>query len=490
MGQRLHKPEPASSLARWRKGQKYVITYACIYLGYEIKEQIIEFNRTHPEHCIQVKDYSEYNTQENEWNGAATQLDLDILSGKCPDIIDLNSIDFEKYAKKGLLADLYPLINADSERPLSAYHENILKSGEYKGKLYAFIPNFSLTSLAAKTSIVGSGTKLTFEDMERIQREYPQASLFEISDRASMLSQLFMANFDYYVDYENVRCNFADGSFEKLLTFCASFPEEINWDEIYGEDYNWELEERKYKENRTIFQTAYLSSFDDIRYIVNTFGEDITYIGYPTSASSGTIIEPSAKYGISATTPFIDEAWGLVRATVDLNTWNFSVLRSLNEERADKAMNPPEQEDYYGGGAIVTMPAIGYAILDDTAVLEEVTEEAVAETTAAETASLEAVIAGEKEVVEVTTADAVILPSPPIDEPIDEVYYWNRPITQSEVDMIFRTIDSATTAYRTNNDILDIIKEVTAPFFAGQKSASEVCKIAQSRITIYISENS
>ncbi len=462
--------------------EKYVITYACIYLDYEMKEQIIEFNRTHPEHCIQVKDYSEYNTQENEWTGAATQLDLDILSGKCPDIIDLNSIDFEKYAKKGLLADMYQLINADSERPLSAYHQNILKSGEYKGKLYAFIPNFSLTTLAAKTSIVGSGTRLTFEDMERIQREYPEASLFEINDRASMLSQLFMANFDYYIDYENVRCNFADGSFEKLLTFCASFPEEINWDEIYGEDYNWQLEESKYKENRTIFQTAYLSSFEDIRYIVESFGEDITYIGYPTSADSGTTIQPSARYGISATTPFLDEAWGLVKDTVDLNDWNFSVLRSVNEERANAAMQPPEQDDYYyGGGAVVTMPAVRYVLAEPTAVLEAVEEVAVevsAETTAAA----------------VTTTPDIITPDIPISDDVivyePEVYYWNRALTQAEVDMIFRTIDGATTAYRTNNDILDIVKEVTAPFFAGQKSAEEVCKIAQSRITIYISENS
>ena len=41
-----------------------------------------------------------------------------------------------------------------------------------------------------------------------------------------------------------------------------------------------------------------------------------------------------------------------------------------------------------------------------------------------------------------------------------------------------------------SEEIYSIISEEAAPYFAGQKSAEEVAKIIQSRIQIYVSENS
>jgi len=51
-------------------------------------------------------------------------------------------------------------------------------------------------------------------------------------------------------------------------------------------------------------------------------------------------------------------------------------------------------------------------------------------------------------------------------------------------------IDIARPLSRESEEIYSIISEEAAPYFAGQKSAGEVAKMIQSRIQIYVSENS
>ena len=68
-------------------------------------------------------------------------------------------------------------------------------------------------------------------------------------------------------------------------------------------------------------------------------------------------------------------------------------------------------------------------------------------------------------------------------------YNYRKP-TQEEIDMVFDMIDSAMPASGGSEQLLKIINEEAAPFFQGQKSVDEVTKIIQSRIQIYVSENS
>ena len=51
-------------------------------------------------------------------------------------------------------------------------------------------------------------------------------------------------------------------------------------------------------------------------------------------------------------------------------------------------------------------------------------------------------------------------------------------------------IGSLTNTFNANNNVYNIITEEVAPFFAGQKTAKEVADIIQSRVSIYVNENS
>ena len=57
-----------------------------------------------------------------------------------------------------------------------------------------------------------------------------------------------------------------------------------------------------------------------------------------------------------------------------------------------------------------------------------------------------------------------------------------------QVQQIRELIESTTKAADYNQEILQIVEEQAAPFFAGQKSAEEVARLVQSKANIYVNE--
>jgi len=64
------------------------------------------------------------------------------------------------------------------------------------------------------------------------------------------------------------------------------------------------------------------------------------------------------------------------------------------------------------------------------------------------------------------------------------------PATQEQVDEIKSLIEGAKRPNDNDADVLSIINEEAEAYFKGQKSAEDVAKIIQSRVSIYVSENS
>jgi hypothetical protein len=63
-------------------------------------------------------------------------------------------------------------------------------------------------------------------------------------------------------------------------------------------------------------------------------------------------------------------------------------------------------------------------------------------------------------------------------------------LTQAEVDAVDRLIASAKRFYSEDTEVSNIILEEAAEFFSGRKSALDVANMIQSRVSLYVSENS
>ena len=80
-------------------------------------------------------------------------------------------------------------------------------------------------------------------------------------------------------------------------------------------------------------------------------------------------------------------------------------------------------------------------------------------------------------------------PSPAADngngnEPMIELYA----VTQEQYDAVLALIDSTTTFVDYDQNVLDIISDEAAGYFAGSKTVEEASKLIQSRVSLYIQE--
>jgi len=111
------------------------ITLAAFWLDRQTKEAIINFNRTNNNYHIQVKDYSEYDTDDDHTIGLKL-LSTEIIAGNIPDILDITGLPVEQYIVMGLLEDLYPFIDNDPIINRDDFLDNVFNKAEIKYGLY------------------------------------------------------------------------------------------------------------------------------------------------------------------------------------------------------------------------------------------------------------------------------------------------------------------------------------------------------------------
>ena len=434
------KKVPASSVP-----QKTKLYFATQSLDYQARSAIIEFNRKSDEYRIELRDYYEYNT-EDDWSAGLTKLTTEIMAGNVPDILDLNGLPVQKLASRGLLTDLYPLLDSDPELSRDAIFPSVLKAMEQNGHLYRTASGFQIITVAGAESVVGPGPGWTLEQFKKALAGMPEGCtpFNEYETRDSILNQMLWMSMGELIDWDTGKCYFDAPIFRDILEFASQFPEEYTWDE----DKVWTEEDdepNRIASGKQMLLQVYLSDFNDIQMYNAMFGGEATFIGYPVSEGVGSAMMPNnGGYAISSKCAVPEVAWQFVRKTFtkDYQTqygWGFPSNRAAFDERLKEAMTPEYQKDGNGN-----------YILDEN---------------------------GEK--IEVSHGG----------------WGWGSltvefyALRQAEADQILDLINTTTRVQdQSSDEIMQIILQDTAPYFAGQKSLNDVVKQLQSKMNIYINE--
>lgn len=415
---------------------KDVLVLGGEYVSSDIKAKVIEFNKTSNQYRITVKDYNVYNTNE-DWTAGRTRLNSDITSGQMPDIMLLNDMSsYGNYVSKGVLADIGALLEADEELGKLEYLQNVWDAYSVKGKLYAVVPGFNVRTMVAKKSLVGEPQSWTMEDVEAVLATMPEgATAFGDMMRDTYIYYMMSYAGQDFIDVETGKCNFDSQSFIDMLKYAKTLPTEYPQD--YWEDYDYSYHENQYRENRALLYDLYIGNIRDCKYQIKGYiGEEVSYVGFPTSLSNGsTLTSGNYTFMISAKSKHMDGAWQFVR-------------QFLTEEYQNDSQ-------YY-------MPVLKSAFLEKA---KEATER-----------SYWIDEEGNKEY-------------------YDDTWYINgeeivlEPFTQKEVDAICEFIYTVNRTAYYNDDIRNIITEEAEAFFSGQKSVQEVVDIIQSRAQVFVNEN-
>ncbi len=428
---------------------KEPIRLAVLYLDYNVQDLIIDFNRRNDQYRIEVADYSEYNNEKDGWDAGLTKLNTEILSGNVPDILCLNGLNYTQLASKGLLADLYPYLDADKTLKRGDFFPNVLAALEVDGKLCSSISGFYISSAIGAAQVVGDEPGWTYDEFNAALASMPEGctAFDQYVTRDEILNTCLALDMADYVDWGTGKVNFDSPEFVQLLEFAASFPSEFDW-----ENYDWSKEEStedRLAQGKQMLVRTSAFSIEDIFYSNYTqfMGGKITYIGFPTAHGTGNMISfaSDAGYAMSAKSEHKDAVWQFLRTFMtreyqDEYVYCLPSRLDVFESKAKDATTVQYQKNPEGAD-----------LLDED---------------------------GEKiPIVRTTQWNKET-------NEIEEIYA----LTDEQVEQIRHLIETTTKVANYNEEIQAIVSEQAAPFFAGQKSAEEVAKLIQSKANIFVNE--
>ncbi len=426
--------------------QKTHLTLAVQYLSYELRNQIIDFNR-HSDTChIDVADYSEYNTEE-DYSAGLTKLTTEILAGNVPDLLSLDNLPYTQLAKKGLLEDLYPYLDADGELSREDFFETVLQAQSVSGGLYQVSSSFLLSTLMGAESVVGSKPGWTYEQLYAALDTMPEGCQILSVDltKEDMLETELSMNMDRLVDWETGTCRFDSQDFLDILEFADRFALEYDFESY---DPSSDSDRVRIAQGRQMLMNANVSMLDDLQ--INSIyfggGDNICYIGYPTvDGSLGSAFRFSSGLAMSANCADKEAGWAFLRTFLTEEyqdggyIWNLPTNRHAFEHQLEEQMTPTWRKD-----------AQGNFLLDENGEKIEESKGGVS-----------------------------------FGDGTDHDIYS---MTQAEADKLMALIENTTVAFGENEQITKLATEEAQAFFTGQKSAEEVAKLIQSKVNLYVNE--
>ena len=458
---------------------KTVLTFACMYLDWNMRDAIVKFNRSSNTHRIVVRDYSEYNT-DDDYTAGIQKLNTEMLSGKLPDMIDINtySMPIEQYAAKGFLTDLYELIDADPDMSRESFVQPVLKALESAdGKLYQLPQTFAVDTAIALDKVVGEYDTWNLAAVKDAMTKLQDgATVFDVyCTKSDILSTCISRNIDAFVDWENGAAHFDSDEFKALLEFANSFPDTYDWENADEEDQD--SAQNRMNAGKQLMSSFYVSSLEDILYQLTGYNGKVKFVGYPSEdGTSNHAFQIDGAIAISSTCADKTAAWNFMKQFLNeeyqssYNIWSFPINQAAFDAKLKEMMTEEYQTDDNGNvmkddnGNPIRIPKVTYYTDGNGTMTGYSTGNGgVAVMQASADGSVEMGENGEV-----------------------NVYA----MTQEQADEILGLINATTAVYGYDESIMGIITDEAAPYFAGEKSLDDTVNMIQSRVNLYVAEQS
>lgn len=450
---------------------KTVLTFACNGLDWNMRDAIVKFNRSSNTHRIVVRDYSEYNT-DDDYTAGIQKLNTEMLSGKLPDMIDINtySMPIEQYAAKGFLTDLYELIDADPDMSRESFVQPVLKALESAdGKLYQLPQTFAVDTAIALDKVVGEYDTWNLAAVKDAMTKLQDgATVFDVyRTKSDILSTCISRNIDAFVDWENGAAHFDSDEFKALLEFANSFPDTYDWENADEEDQD--SAQNRMNAGKQLMSSFYVSSLEDILYQLTGYNGKVKFVGYPSEdGTSNHAFQIDGAIAISSTCADKTAAWNFMKQFLNeeyqssYNIWSFPINQAAFDAKLKEMMTEEYQTD--DNGNPIRIPKVTYYTDGNGTMTGYSTGNGgVAVMQASADGSVEMGENGEV-----------------------NVYA----MTQEQADEILGLINATTAVYGYDESIMGIITDEAAPYFAGEKSLDDTVNMIQSRVNLYVAEQS
>lgn len=418
---------------------KEEIVLGVLYMDQELQSAAVAFNKSSDRYHISIRQY--YGQDDSiAYVDAIAKLNSDIVSrDNCPDILAVDSLDIQHLNALGAFEDLKLWLDQSSVLSEESFLERVLNAYTYDGRLVCIPKRFEINTIVGKRSELGDAEGWTIEEIMAFARSHPDAELFQYATRSEMM-EIFMAfNQDAFIDWEKGTCNFDCEEFRRILEFVGSFPEEYDYVDDGRNIHD------KLASGSLLLYSAYITGLHDIQLYEAMFGEEVTYIGYPTlNGSGGSVFTGSGRLAIASGSRHKDGAWSFLESYLSSDNERFSWGLPSGREELDALVEKELHVEY-------VKDENGELVLDED--------------------------------------------GNPIAEGghgglyMDGFEYEYRPSTREEIDTLLALIEISMPISMGDRDVLKLISEDAESYYKGDKSAAEVAALIQRRVSVYVSEN-
>ena len=421
--------------------QKKQITIASVYDDYELKAAAIRFNKQSSEYHINMRSFEIKGDYSEEADKTAlANFNNAITTGEGIDLILVNNLgNLRALATKGVFEDLNAYLEQSSSIKRSDFLENLLEAGTVEGKLIFIPKNFDVQTYVGKTKLVGKESGWTMDDLLNLAKQYPDAKVFNWSAKDDALDMCLTFTGEAFIDQSSGKCSFDSADFKKVLEFVNGFPDEYDWDSENEENYVEDVQK-----DRLLLERVYMYRLGDTQIYPAEFGEEVTFIGFPTADGSAASLLTfnSSNLAIASKSAEKDGAWKFVEYYLNLEDDMYANGLPANKAKLEKEMQEMMKPQY---------------LTNENGEVEK-------DENGQPISTLGSTWYGDWE-------------------------YGYHTSTQAEMDEEYKIITSAKVSEGMDEQILSIIKEEAAAYFAGQKSVDAVAGVIQSRVQLYVNEN-
>ena len=179
---------------------------------------IRDFASMYPEYQVEYVDYDALHGEQAE-----QRLLMDMLYGECPDLLFVNGLPFEQYARQGLLEDLYAYLDADEALSREDLTQNLLCALETDGALHRLPQTYLLDTAVGLQETVGGKEGWSMTAFLDTAQAHPEiTSIFAQENGQGMLELLLLHAPGTFVDYEAAEARFDSPDFLRLLALAEA----------------------------------------------------------------------------------------------------------------------------------------------------------------------------------------------------------------------------------------------------------------------------
>ncbi len=300
-------------------GKTMLLAGCNIYSRIDLSD-VIRYNTSADAKCrVVLHDYSSDVVMDadymNENAAMSDKVYLDMISGTGPDIL-VGFSQFSQFDTDQVMCDLNTFIDRTDGTGLdrSLLFDNVLRAQEVGGKLYHMPLSFRVDGIIGNADLIGQKTSWTYDEFFQAMDALPEGvDPFFQWEYSELLSFMIERSGESFIDYASKEVHFDTKAFQDLLTFVKKYGSPKSHRELVM-DPGYVSDEEKF-ENGLMAWYSVLNMFGvrEYAHYMKLNRSPKVFCGVPNSNGGSPSAKIEISLGISAFTPYQEEAWDFIR---------------------------------------------------------------------------------------------------------------------------------------------------------------------------------